>query len=480
MIVGCDKAPLAPAVWRRADVSTDLAHLIDTADADEVGRPVRQALAGTGAVGLMLATTRWGSYLGHAPLFLTDLLIALGIAHHVATRHVSRNVVDDDPRVRGTQPILVALFVWAFVRLALSLHLSVTALRDAAPYLYVLLGLLAVASLRRSTAEQRQRTARLLEIAVYVHAAWVVVGNLLFTSLPAHLPDIANGQHVFQARPDIDEAVCGIASALLVRRIFRGDRVRLAVVGLALVWLSIFHLANRAGLIGAGCATLLAIGQGLAGLSVERRRKLLVTAVVPVLLAIGIFTIPKTNAWQRVVATFSSSSSDNPAVAGASGTASARRRSWARQLQWDLDQPGRAIFGVGFGPNFLADSGADQLLTGTNDNDVRSPHNYWIGTYSRLGMPGIGLFAILTVLMAFAVIRLFRTSMSDSLLYIAIVVPTALLPTATLGVVLESPFGAVPYFWCAGLLLAYPAAGRFSPRRPNGSLEGTEPMVDAA
>jgi hypothetical protein len=44
----------------------------------------------------------------------------------------------------------------------------------------------------------------------------------------------------------------------------------------------------------------------------------------------------------------------------------------------------------------------------------------------------------------------------EPLLFIAAAVPTSLLVPATFGVILESPFGAVPFFWCVGLLLAWP------------------------
>jgi hypothetical protein len=44
----------------------------------------------------------------------------------------------------------------------------------------------------------------------------------------------------------------------------------------------------------------------------------------------------------------------------------------------------------------------------------------------------------------------------EPLLFLASVIAMGLLIPATLGVVLESPFGAVPFFWATGILLAYP------------------------
>ena len=45
-----------------------------------------QAVSGTFAVCLLLAGTKWASYLGSAPLFLTDTLLALAVFHHLVSQ----------------------------------------------------------------------------------------------------------------------------------------------------------------------------------------------------------------------------------------------------------------------------------------------------------------------------------------------------------------------------------------------------------
>lgn len=45
-----------------------------------------QAVSGTVAVFLLLAGTKWASYLGSAPLYLTDALLTLAVVHRLASR----------------------------------------------------------------------------------------------------------------------------------------------------------------------------------------------------------------------------------------------------------------------------------------------------------------------------------------------------------------------------------------------------------
>jgi hypothetical protein len=62
-----------------------------------------------------------------------------------------------------------------------------------------------------------------------------------------------------------------------------------------------------------------------------------------------------------------------------------------------------------------------------------------------------------------------RSTSMDSFTFLVSAVPIALLVPATLGVVLESPFGAVPFYWCIGALLA------LHPHASYGSDDGAHP-----
>jgi hypothetical protein len=49
-----------------------------------------------------------------------------------------------------------------------------------------------------------------------------------------------------------------------------------------------------------------------------------------------------------------------------------------------------------------------------------------------------------------------RLTGTDDLVFLAVIVPSMILVEACFGVVLEAPFGAIPFFWFLGILLAKP------------------------
>lgn len=429
------------------------------------GRPIgihrARLLAGTCVTAMLLAGSKGASYLGRDPVFLTDFLLIGGLLHFVVTKFKHPDDRTINLRVRHIHPVLIGLFLWSVIRFGMSLQLNTDAIRDFAPYGYAAAGLLSAAALRRSSPEQRQRTAQVLEWALYFHAAWVVFGAIIYPHFYLNLPHIGPGraEHFFQPRPDIDNATTGIAAGLLVLRALNGRQPKISLIGFALCWISIVSLESRAGQLGAALATGLALSIGLLGRRVRIRRKFVVGVILPLVIGALVFTVPHTHAYSRLLGTFGIGSGD----AGAAGTTSARRNSWHRLYEWDTEQAPRSIVGVGFGPDFMTESGALLLLTGSEQGDQpRSPHNYWIGTYSRLGIPGVLLFTVFVLVLAGATIRCRRFIATDPLLAVATLAPTAILIPASFGVVLESPFGAIPFFWAAGVLMSYPLGARFS------------------
>jgi hypothetical protein len=155
----------------------------------------------------------------------------------------------------------------------------------------------------------------------------------------------------------------------------------------------------------------------------------------------------------------------------ATGTVEARQTAWDAVLKYVLADAPRTAVGVGFGPNFLRDSGAEATLEGTAYENVRSPHNYVIGTVARLGVAGGLLVSTLIVSACVLALGLLRRRTDTVTVFAGLLVLTLPVP-ALLGVVLESPFGAVPYFWAIGHL----AMTEWAERRPQAS----EPMVAGA
>jgi hypothetical protein len=131
-------------------------------------------------------------------------------------------------------------------------------------------------------------------------------------------------------------------------------------------------------------------------------------------------------------------------------------------------------------------SGADVQFQGRHpDPTVRSVHNYAINTWARLGVIGLALVVSIIGLAAFAAFRLATRApnVSDLDLFAGLLVIAIPIP-AMLGVVLEGPYAAIPYFWAVGYLGArmveeriwrsLPLPGKLSQNSPVESL-GSSP-----
>ena len=146
-----------------------------------------------------------------------------------------------------------------------------------------------------------------------------------------------------------------------------------------------------------------------------------------------------------------------PVVDTGVGTAAARTEGWKAVLEWLPDGGvSRMALGVGFGPHYLQRSGADVAFLGPYaDPTVRAVHNFGLNTWARLGLVGLALVSIIFALSLVAGIRLAaRTTTPPDLDLFAGLVAVTVPLVASLGVVLESPFGAIPYFWAVGYLSA--------------------------
>ena len=121
-----------------------------------------QAVSGTFAVCLLLAGTKWASYLGSAPLFLTDTLLALAVFHHLASHQQAGAAPGALRRPFVGLGWVLALVAWAVFRFVGGVRADLDVLRDVAPYLYPVVAFLAASSVARSSVDSRRRTARFL------------------------------------------------------------------------------------------------------------------------------------------------------------------------------------------------------------------------------------------------------------------------------------------------------------------------------
>ena len=430
--------------------------------------PVK-AVTCTLAVALMLASTRWGSYIGVSPLFLTDILIMMAILDRLIarTRYPALAVL---PGFRSTSPmLLVTLLAYVVVRMLLSgsYAFSVTWLRDGAPYLYALLGVVSAHSIARASKVSLDLTMKWMWRALLFHLVWVcgvgAVGSAASFATPH--PFFAGG--IFDARPDIDSAILGITAGLLVRRALLGQRRAWSIVGLVAVGFGATTFASRAGFIAIAVCCVLAFGYAYAASGRQSLRRIGMALTVPVLLFAVITVLPSTTAGSRLVATIDPSHASSAAQENAVGTTDARRKTWSGVITWTRDDSTRTLVGAGMGIDFLSASGTLKYLEGTEYENVRSPHDYFIGSFARLGLIGLGLILAVVLSLHRRRAYTFRKRIAeDELLTFAALTVFAIVSVASFGVVLEAPFGAVPFWWAAGLLLALVPIQNARDRRP--------------
>lgn len=420
--------------------------------ADVVGRSSERYIAGTTVVVFILATTRWGTNIGVMPLFVTDLLLALCVFH------LSVTLLNKPRSMRVVWPGLpyMLFLVYVIMRTVASVGQSsvVDWARDAAPYLYASVALVSALSIARSTPKTRARTARALEWALLIHLAWVAIVIVLemrqglSTSLPFfRIPPL-------QLRGDVDAAFVGLAAGVALWRLLNtsGFRVRwVMVMGLAV--LVQLQFSNRAALISTVLVLVTVYTFTLLKADGKPSKSLVLVAAIPALVSAGILVLISTVPGQRLLATFNPEIATTAAQANAVGTANARATAWERVVLWTNDAVSGLIFGAGFGPDFLTLSGAYSVIAGTDWENVRSPHNYFVGSYARLGLIGTVLLVLLLLHLLRVVYAKRTFVVKEELFVYCLLVLVTILPIASLGVVLESPFGAIPFFWGLGILM---------------------------
>ncbi|MEU6774807.1 O-antigen ligase family protein [Streptomyces sp. NPDC046759] len=397
-------------------------------------------VAGVAVVAVLLTGGRWMSHVHVGPLYIGDALLAGAFLLAAWTSALSGK---RHGRFFGPG-ILIGLLLLVTVFHLLDVQGDMrTAARDAAPYAYAVIAYLSAHSCQKVSPRGRARTVRVIHGALLLHLGWMVVATLA-PQFVATLPEVGTTR-IFEIRTDFDVAVLGLLAGMSVLRLRRG-RIWLHAPVAAAALATALAQVNRAGIFSC-CACVLVAVLVRAGRMTPRAMLLAAASVLSV-----VVVLPMSPAGQRLIALHAQESTSSELVVNAQGTERARLIAWERVVTYTLDDPARTVFGVGFGPDFLQLSNGDLPIG--RGMGVRSPHNYLISTFARLGIIGLTIVvALLTSLMA-VVVRTVRTGPPDELTSLCVLMVLSLLIVALLGVILESPFGATPFFWAAGILLA--------------------------
>lgn len=396
----------------------------------------------------LMATGRWGSYVGDKQLGLFVTEVAIGVALILLLWRVKQRRVDFTSLRHPSPAVALALSLLALasLRLVASDALTRDALRDFAPYGYALVTVLTLLA----PVARWERAAAVPFAALTAHAAWVAATQ--FTPRLVRWFHEQGDPPIFATRPDFDATICGIGVALCIYWLRRGSTTpatAAAVTALGLVQAAlVLSLPTRAGLLATLVSVAFVASATMASKGRVFRGRTLVksAAVVVVLVPVAMFALAQTSPGKRFVDSMQGQGQ-------AAGTTNARQLAWQTTAEYTVAEPTRAIFGVGFGPDFLHESGADAFYEGDLYSGVRSPHNYVLGTGARLGIGGALLVLALMAASVIAAWRVLRTPADLTALDVVAAAVTAGIPVAAMmGVILESPFGAVPYFWAIGHL----------------------------
>lgn len=448
-------------------------------------------IAGTFLVSYLLFGTRWISHISIFGFYLTDLILLCTIAWvFVKAKQITSSNYYKFPAFWA----LIVFLTYCFAVFVAGSNYSRDSLRDVAPYAYSIIGVIGFLSILSSTQRQKQNSFKVIYIALALHALWLSLTIWVPNTSSTFPLVIGNSElHYFESRPDIDLTLLGMLVALNILISAKSNWRQwfaLLVANTFLVF-TMLQMTTRGGWLGSLSAMALVIVLSFKMFITKNSRVKVFTllgALTALLLSFGISSpaLERASGTLNVVQTFSGEAanssnyieetkSDKDLIetpqqlstlqSSSSGTTQARISAWNKIVNWLSEHPSKLPTGVGFGPNFMIQTGAGEALLGINDpriSEVRSPHNYLLGTTMRIGIIGIVILISILVLFVRALYLYLKSNKQDNLFVTASIIVPGLLAPALVGVILESPFGAIPFWWAMGIVLAYSNKSRLN------------------
>jgi hypothetical protein len=325
-------------------------------------------------------------------------------------------------------------------------------LRDLAPFLY----LAAIPVFSQSISPDDTGTmVRSVWLVLWIHSAWAVPAAFGLLE-PVAMADSASKLPLFLLRTDYDGPVliAGALFALSVRHLQMGLKgtLLLAVSSLAAVPM----LGSRATALGMLSAlTYLVIFQGRLLMRVLLSPAIFITFLLLIsgLLVVAI-TAPQVLT-SNLLAQRLGLGGESSAATGAQGTVFGRRTAWRLVWESTANDPSLRVFGWGPGAEIVRDTGALKYLSG--DPTVRAPHNGFVHLFARYGIVGCLVWVGLLLLFLSSSGPRPPPEMRMPFRLLGGSLAASLLTAAAVGVILESPFGALTIYF--GLTIARHSGG---------------------
>jgi hypothetical protein len=390
---------------------------------------------------------------GQLPVYIGELLLLVSLPWVLANEVKNKRLL--------RRPMVLALGLWvAYGTLRLlagGLDYGVDALRDSAIWYYGLFSLVGYAlwpTVRRST--WTWFLIAVFSIQAIVTAIVTFTGN---ASLPL-LGSDANTAPAFD-RADVMAAnlIGGATFFLLALRSARLQVVRMLVAMLQLGLVPLLQVR----------AASMGVVAVLAMIGIQRRwSTLAVIVMVPV---IGLFVLDAVNPdlqslrgeltpqtiVDRQLSTLPLVFEGGATTANPLTDTAAWRVYWWNSLYAETtSSTSSVLFGLGFGPNLIDYVGYNQPNL---DLPLRSPHDILVTVFARTGLVGLVLWLGFLTGWSYSVFRGLRAGLRrgdqvgvDWLAWMLIYV-IAILVVALFGVVLEGPYGAIPFYLLLGMAL---------------------------
>jgi hypothetical protein len=340
---------------------------------------------------------------------------------------------------------------------------SFTVIRDAATVYYAAFFFIAF-QLGQNAAARRvlERCVLIGCIALLPVAAVYILGfPELFNKITVR------GYPVIQHKGDLTTTYLAFGSFYFFLQPARGIwRVCLRVLSLV-SFAAMLAITARAALFGFVCAVLL--------LLIARRPRFVfyqAAMMIALLIVIGLLQFARlgnTSALGRVLDRVESITdiSGTHNYRGDVGESAAQNNQfrlvwWESVINETMDKG--PVFGLGFGYD-LAKRFLISYETSLNafEFDTRSPHSIWVTVLGRMGLLGIGCFILIGFLIVRDAVRMARRvarGQAEPQMLIHWCAALILLGSASFGVVLEGPMGAIPFWSFLGLA----ASGQIQPR----------------
>lgn len=372
---------------------------------------------------LSLSTGRWGSWFGipEKGIFLIDIILLFAVLVAIYEGELSI------PSLGFA--IVFAYVIWQFARNPSAP--VILRVRDLLPFLYLIVFWMLRNSIKRIPKDSLMKGLR---FASAFSLAWNIP-----VSLDVIKPFMLNpfsGIEVFSQRPDHAGVVAGIGCLVWGSSWAypKGNNRQLLQTSFPYLFvIQTLLTSGRAGLIAVSLCFIYSIF--LDNISEKvRRKKIQFFAIGVFFLLVGptvLKLLPENSSFARLGLV----STNELAAQAGQGTASARKIAADIVIKWTKDNK-RMLIGAGPGYEILSESGAVKWLSGALD--VRYPHNWWLSLYSRYGIFGLILWNY----------YLFKFwAIPSNLRHYKTPIIISLLLVATLGVIVESPFGLWPLFF---------------------------------